>query len=87
MSNNIKTRIQNKHDTAENWEKATNFIPLAGELIIYDSDAEHEKPRVKIGDGKTLVNNLGFIDNGFSCGTTDPSADITSQFYFKYNTD
>ena len=35
MSNNINTRIKNKIDTEENWKKATNFIPLEGEQIIY----------------------------------------------------
>lgn len=29
----VKTRIQNKYDTLENWSKATEFVPLKGELI------------------------------------------------------
>ena len=29
---NIKTRIIHKHDTEENWNKATNFIPKQGEV-------------------------------------------------------
>ena len=29
-------RIVQKHDTKANWEKATNFIPLKGEIIVYD---------------------------------------------------
>ena len=29
-------RIVQKHDTSANWAKATNFIPLKGEIIIYD---------------------------------------------------
>ena len=45
----MKERIQIKHDIAANWEKAKNFIPLAGELIIYDGIIENgeyiEKPR------------------------------------------
>ena len=35
---NIKdfyTRIQHKIDTEENWNKAVNFVPLKGEIIIY----------------------------------------------------
>jgi hypothetical protein len=82
----IKTRIQNKHETEANWQKATEFVPLEGELIIYDPDDTHVSPRMKIGDGKTNVNNLGFINPGIDYGTADPTADIASQFYFKYST-
>ena len=60
----FKTRIQHKHDTAENWSKATSFSPLDGEIIVYEPDATHAYPRVKIGDGKTNVNTLPFIDEG-----------------------
>ena len=56
--NNI--RIVHKHDTEENWLKATNFIPKQGELIIYDVDTEHNYERFKIGDGINLVNDLPF---------------------------
>ena len=35
--NTIKTRIQLKNDTEENWNKAVNFVPKQGELIIYIS--------------------------------------------------
>lgn len=60
MSNSIKGRFQNKHDTEANWIKATNFVPLQGELIIYDVDATHNYVRFKIGDGTTNVNTLPF---------------------------
>ena len=58
---NIKARIIQKHDTETNWNKATNFIPKQGELIIYDADSTHSYIRVKIGDGSTLVAQLPFI--------------------------
>ena len=86
MTKSIKTRVQNKHDTEANWKLATNFVPLAGEIIVYDPDSTHSSPRVKIGDGETLVNNLGFVDPGFAYGTADPSTNTASQFYFKYST-
>ena len=35
----INGRFKHKHDTEENWNKATNFAPLAGETIVYDPDA------------------------------------------------
>ena len=61
-------RFQQKHDTEANWLLATNFAPLAGELIIYDADENYDYPRFKVGiwDGvseKTsdmLVGNLPF---------------------------
>ena len=63
----VKTRIVHKHDTAENWAKATSFIPKRGELIIYDDhDAAGnviaEAVKYKIGDGVTLINDLPFAD-------------------------
>ena len=60
---NIYSRMQQKHDVQANWEKAANFIPLEGEIIVYDPDENNLKSRVKIGDGKTNVNNLTFIGN------------------------
>ena len=53
-------RIIQKHDSETNWNKATNFIPKAGEIIIYDTDETHHYCRIKIGDGSTLINNLPF---------------------------
>ena len=57
---NIQTRIKNKHDTEANWNSATNFTPLDGEIIVYDVDSNHPYPRYKVGDGTTLVDNLPF---------------------------
>lgn len=45
-----KTRIQNKHETQEVWDTGTTFVPLPGELIVYDIDAEHDYQRLKIGN-------------------------------------
>ena len=58
----IKTRVQSKHDIEANWRAATNFIPLAGEIIIYDPDSSHNVPRFKVGDGTSKVTALPFID-------------------------
>lgn len=58
--NVLKTRIIHKHDTAENWAKATSFTPKEGELIVYEADANNNVPRLKVGDGKTNVNALPF---------------------------
>lgn len=67
---NIKSRIVHKHDVESNWLKAENFIPLKGELIIYDIDENYTYERFKIGDGATLVNNLPFaLENNVSIGS------------------
>lgn len=57
----LKTRIQMKHDIEANWIKATNFIPFAGEIIIYDTDENHAYQRVKIGDSIHTLAALPFI--------------------------
>jgi hypothetical protein len=56
----IVSRIVHKHDTAANWENAKNFIPMKGEIIVYDIDDNYEYERLKIGDGVTTVINLPF---------------------------
>ena len=58
----IKRRIVNKHDTAANWTKAINFVPLNAELIIYDPDDTYFYSRFKIGNGIDNVNDLPFAD-------------------------
>ena len=59
----INTRVINKHDTEANFSKAVNFIPKAGELIVYDKDATHDYERLKIGDGVTVVSSLPFVSS------------------------
>lgn len=59
----MNVRHIQKHDTEENWLKAKNFIPLAGEIILYDPDNTHDYTRQKIGDGIHNVNDLKFITN------------------------
>ena len=65
----IKTRVQNKHDTLANWNKATTFRPLPGELIVFEPDTTHAYPRFKVGeksDNTTnkLLNDLPFVPTG-----------------------
>ena len=48
-----------KKDTTENWNKAKRFIPKENEVIVY-TDAG-----TKIGDGKTLLHELSFINQNF----------------------
>ena len=57
-----KEYVYMKSDTSENWSKAKNFIPGKNELIIY---TDFIPTGMKIGDGKTKVNDLPFIDQNF----------------------
>lgn len=59
----LNARIVHKHDTELNWSKATNFIPKQGEIIVYDIDTTYTYERIKIGDGKTVVSALPFVDD------------------------
>jgi hypothetical protein len=70
-----KTRIQQKRELEADWLKATSFVPLAGELIVYlaESDTDelptgrttpYKYPRFKVGDGVTTVTNLPFSHDG-----------------------
>lgn len=68
---NLNTRIVNKHDTETNWNKATNFIPKQGEIIVYDADSTYSYPRIKIGDGKTNVISLPFLITAITYGEID----------------
>lgn len=56
----IKTRQIQKNDTSANWEKATNFTPKLGELILYT-----DLNKIKIGNGTTNVNDLPFVTNNY----------------------
>lgn len=66
----MKKQITLKHDIAENWVKAVNFVPKLNELILYDGILEDgiyiELPRLKIGDGVTKLNDLPFIESASS---------------------
>ena len=62
MTKTIKSRISQKHDIEANWLLVPDFIPLNGEIIIYDEDENYSYKRIKIGDGETAVGSLSFID-------------------------
>ena len=59
--NELARKIVIKHDTEENWNSATDFIPKKGELILYDPDTTYDYIRIKIGDGSTKVSSLPFF--------------------------
>lgn len=57
----LQARIQNKIDLTANWEKATNFVPKKGEIIVYSDGGGTGIPKMKVGDGATKVGSLEFI--------------------------
>jgi len=61
MSKVIRGRVQSKRDTTENWNATTNFIPLDGEIIVYTDYYGENTPAIKVGDGKTIVQELGLL--------------------------
>lgn len=56
------SRVVHKHDIESNWERATNFVPMRGEVVVYDTDESHNYERLKIGDGSTTINLLPFAN-------------------------
>lgn len=60
----VNTRIISKHDTTAHWNAAIGFIPLKGEIIIYEDysrDDGTDIPNIKIGDGLAYVQDLPFV--------------------------
>lgn len=60
----ISARTQQKIDLTANWEKATNFVPQKGEIIVYSDGGGTGVPKMKVGDGTTKVGSLKFADEG-----------------------
>lgn len=81
----MQSRIQNKHDLEVNWLKAT-FVPLKGELIIYDAEKDTDElpegrttrysySRFKIGDGFRTINELPFTLDNYATVDSIPNTD------------
>jgi hypothetical protein len=80
-------RVSNKYDLEVNWRKNSGFIPLPGEIIIYSREIDEngnilELPddrttafpyeRIKVGDGKTFINDLNFaVEHLAECSEAD----------------
>lgn len=61
MTKYVDGRITFKHDTDANWQNASDFVPLEGEMVVYDADEECNYARLKVGDGTTSICDLPFI--------------------------
>lgn len=71
MPDGTRWNGNNKHDTEVNWLKAINFIPMAGEIIVYDPDDTHSYAREKIGDGTRNVIDLPFVADALTSDRVD----------------
>ncbi len=73
----MQARLQVKRDSTEHWDNASGFIPLPGEIIVYDDYKTEEYktfvngelvlktrvvPGIKIGSGNAYVQDLAFVD-------------------------
>lgn len=58
----FNSRVIHKHDIESNWAKSS-FVPLKGELVIFDTDESHLYERIKVGDGIQTVNALPFVND------------------------
>jgi hypothetical protein len=57
----MKARVSNLHKTEAEWAKLSNWVPEAGELVVYDSDRQHDYARLKVGDGEKSLKELPFF--------------------------
>ena len=57
--NTLKSRVQHKRDTSQNWTTA-NPVLLEGEIIIVDT--QNGEKRTKTGDGAKRYTELPFDD-------------------------
>lgn len=49
------------HGTAAEWANHADYVPKAGEIIVYDAATGEEEAKIKVGDGTTVVGELSFI--------------------------
>lgn len=57
----MKARVSQLYKTEAEWARMPKFVPLRGEFIVFAPDEQHSYPRMKIGDGSTLLLNLPFF--------------------------
>ena len=59
MSEKKSKDVEVRRDSIKNWEKAKNYTPSFGTIVIYDFDDGSMK--IKLGNGKTNVQDLPFL--------------------------
>ncbi len=81
----LNVRSQQKIDTTANWAKATNFIPKKGEIIVYSDGGGTGIPKIKVGDGTTVVGNLKFLVDGNITWDASQNATFPASLYITNN--
>lgn len=81
----LNVRSQQKIDTTANWAKATNFIPKKGEIIVYSDGGGTGVPKIKVGDGTTVVGSLKFLVDGNITWDTNQNASLPASLYITSN--
>ncbi len=81
----LNVRSQQKIDTTANWAKATNFIPKKGEIIVYSDGGGTGIPKIKVGDGTTVVGNLKFLVDGNITWDASQNAAFPASLYITNN--
>lgn len=61
----LKGKVVFKHETEAVWHTSNNggpveYVPAAGEKVLYDRDSNHDYTRIKYGDGTHIVAELPF---------------------------
>ena len=56
----MKARVSNLFNTAAEWNKL-NFIPMAGEFVVYAPDETCAYARIKVGNGISTLSELPFF--------------------------
>lgn len=75
----INARLQQKHDIEAHWKLATNFIPKAGEIIVYD-----DLNKIKIGDGTTYVDKLPFTNGSVGEKHINGNSEVKGEIFNDY---
>lgn len=57
----MKARVSQLHKTEAEWTKYADWVPAAGEFVVFDPDSTFNYARVKLGDGKKPLKDLSFF--------------------------
>jgi hypothetical protein len=56
----MKARVSQLNKTEQEWKAFSKWVPLAGEIVVYNPDEAYKYARIKIGDGKRTLQDLEF---------------------------
>ena len=69
----LSGRLIAKHGTTEEWENHLGFVPMRGEIIVYEDRETYQNgdtatvvAGIKIGDGNAYLVDLPFVDEALT---------------------